>query len=184
MNVVRKQWNEQADEWSNFAKDETSYWTRRLRAIAGLSMEHVPGGRSLDVGCGPGLLVRLLTEAGFEAHGADISENMIQKAASLLEGLVPDPVARVHHCPDGSVPFASGQEQFDLITAIGILEYITERRAYVHGLARMLKPGGCLVLANTNGIRSLFVTMALCSRVFRFWLKDNAATMQNLAATG
>jgi trans-aconitate methyltransferase len=106
MNVVRKQWNEKAEEWGKFAQDDTSYWTRRLQAIVGLSVKHVPPGRSLDVGCGPGLLVRLLTEAGFEAHGADISENMVQKAASLLEGLVPDPAARVHHCPDGGVPDA------------------------------------------------------------------------------
>jgi len=132
VNVVRQQWNEKAEEWGNFAQDDASYWTRRLQMIADLSMKHVPRGRSLDVGCGPGLLVRLLTKAGFEAHGADIAENMVQKAAALLEGLVPDPGARVHHCPDGGVPFDAGREQFDLITAIGILEYITDRQAYVH----------------------------------------------------
>jgi len=184
MNVVREQWNEKAEEWDNFARDSASYWTRRLRAIVDLSVKHVPRGRSLDVGCGPGLLVRLLTEAGFEAHGADIAEKMVQKSAALLEGLVPDPGARLHHCPDGGVPFEAGKEQFDLITAIGILEYIPDRQAYVQKLASILKPGGCLVLANTNGIRSLFVKMAVCSRVLRFWLKDNAATMRNLAATG
>lgn len=184
MNVVREQWNEKADEWGNLAQDSASHWSRRQRASAALSMRYVPRGRSLDVGCGPGLLVRLFTEAGFEAHGADIAENMVQKAAALLEGLVPDPGARLHHCPDGSVPFEPGSEQFDLITAIGILEYITDRHAYVRKLTSILKPGGCLVLANTNGIRSLFVIMALCSHVLRPWLKDNAAIMRNLAATG
>ena len=184
MNVVREQWNEKAEEWGNFAQDDTSYWTRRLQTIVDLAVKHVPRGRSLDVGCGPGLLVRLLTQAGFEAHGADIAENMVHKAAALLEDLVPDPGARVHHCPDGGVPFDAARDQFDLITAIGILEYITDRHAYVHKLTSILKPGGCLVLANTNGIRSLFVAMALCSRVLRFWLPDNAATMRNLATTG
>lgn len=184
MNVVREQWNEKADEWLHFAQDDSSYWARRLRAIANLCIKHVPGGRSLDVGCGPGLLVRLLTEAGFEAYGADISENMVQKAQGLLQDLVPDSAARVRHCPDGGVPFDARREQFDLVTAIGILEYITDREAYVATLASLVRPGGCLVLANTNGIRSLFVTLALGSRVLRFWLKDNAATMRNLAATG
>ena len=66
----------------------------------------------------------------------------------------------------------------------GFSQYITDRHAYVNKLTSILKPGGCLVLANTNGIRSLFVTMALCSRVLRFWLKDNASIMRNLAATG
>jgi 2-polyprenyl-3-methyl-5-hydroxy-6-metoxy-1,4-benzoquinol methylase len=184
MSVVRKQWNEKADEWAAFVEDDTSYWTRRLHVIADLSMKHVPRGRSLDVGCGPGLLVRLLTEAGFEAHGADLSENMVQKATALLAGLVPDPGARLHHCPDGGVPDDPAKDQFDLITAIGILEYIPDRHGYVRKLTSILRPGGYLILANTNGIRSLFITMALCSRVLRFWLKDNAATMRNLALTG
>ena len=56
MNVIRKEWNDKADEWANSAQDNTSYWTRRLQAIVDLSVKHVPRGRSLDVGCGPGLL--------------------------------------------------------------------------------------------------------------------------------
>jgi 2-polyprenyl-3-methyl-5-hydroxy-6-metoxy-1,4-benzoquinol methylase len=184
MNVVRKQWNEKADEWAAFVEDDSSYWTRRLRMVARLGMDHVPRGRSLDVGCGPGLLVRLLTEAGFEAHGADISENMVQKAQALLAGLVPNPAARIHHCPEGFAPVDPAGDRFHLITAIGILEYIPDRLAYVRKLTSMLKPGGCLVMANTNGIRSLWVTLSLGSRVLRFWLKDNAATMRNLALTG
>jgi 2-polyprenyl-3-methyl-5-hydroxy-6-metoxy-1,4-benzoquinol methylase len=184
MNVVREQWNEKAEEWDGLAHDDASYWSRRLRIVFDLSLGHVRPGRSLDVGCGPGLLVRLLTEAGFEAHGADIAENMVRKAAASLEGLVPDPAARLHHCPDGAVPFDAGSEQFDLITAIGILEYITDRRGYVRKLTSIVKPGGILILSNTNGIRSLFVDMALCSRALRFWRKDYGVTMRNLAATG
>lgn len=184
MNVVREQWNEKAEEWSHLAQDETSFWSRRIRAVVDLSVKHVAPGRSLDMGCGPGLLVRLLTEAGFEAHGADISENMVRRAVAALQGRVADPAAHLHHCPDGGIPLDLRSEQFDLITAIGLVEYITERHAYLQELISVLKPGGYLVISNSNGIRSLFVDLALCSRVLRFWMKGNAATMRNLAITG
>lgn len=183
-NIVREQWNAKADEWATFVGDQGSYWTRRLKVIAALAMKHVPLGRSLDVGCGPGLLVRLFAESDFEAHGADLSENMIQKATALLAERMPDAASRFHHCPDGGVPFDPAKDRFDLITAIGILEYITDRRGYIQKLVDILKPGGCLVLSNTNGIRSLFIILSLCSRILRFWLKDNPATMRNLARTG
>lgn len=183
MNVVREQWNAKADEWAAFVGDQDNYWTRRLKMIVALAMKHVPGGRSLDVGCGPGLLVRLLAEKGFEAHGADISENMIQKATDLLAELLPDAPSRFHYCPDGGVPFDPTKDRFDLITATSLLDYITDRRGYIQKLADILKPGGCLVLSNTN-VRSLFVTLSLGSRILRFWLKDNVATMRNLARTG
>ena len=104
MNVVQKQWNDKADEWMQFARDENSYWSRRLRAIVGLARRHIAAGRSLDVGCGPGLMVRLFTEAGFEAHGADLSENMIDRAAEILAPCVAAPRARLHWCPDGHPP--------------------------------------------------------------------------------
>ncbi len=185
MNVVRDQWNGKADEWIAFARDDRSYWSRRLRCIGELATKHVPSGRALDVGCGPGLLVRLLTEAGLEAHGADLSEKMIEKAAEILAPCVADPQNRLHHCVGGELPFDPDQEQFDLVSAIGILEYITDRRGYVSRLVELTRPGGRLVLANTNNIRSLFITLAVGSRILRFrptrrWYE----TIRNLARTG
>ena len=39
-----------------------------------------PGARVLDVGCGAGQVVARLAEAGFEAHGVDVSEPSIARA--------------------------------------------------------------------------------------------------------
>ncbi len=185
MNVVREQWNGKANEWIAFARDDRSYWSRRLRCIAELATKYVPSGRALDVGCGPGLLVRLLTEAGLEAHGADLSEKMVEKAAEILAPCVEDPRSRLHHCVDGGMPFGPDSEPFDLISAIGILEYITDRRGYISRLVELTRPGGHLVLANTNNIRSLFITLAVGSRILRFWpTRRWYETIRNLARTG
>jgi predicted TPR repeat methyltransferase len=128
MNVVRQTWNEKADEWAEFARNENNYWTQRMSAVAALASKHAPLGRALDVGCGPGLLCRLLAGAGFEVNGVDISENMIRKAKELLRDYVGDGEGRLYHNADGSLPFDPAKHQFRLITAVGVLEYIANRR--------------------------------------------------------
>jgi 2-polyprenyl-3-methyl-5-hydroxy-6-metoxy-1,4-benzoquinol methylase len=184
--AVLQQWDDKADEWSALSLDERSHWRRRLNWAAALATKNVSGGRSLDVGCGPGVLVQLLTEAGFEAHGADLSENMTQKGTQFLSDLVPDAAQRFHHCPDGQPPFDRSQTRFNLITAIGILEYITDRKGYIRKLAELLEPGGCLVLSNTNDIRSLFTFLEVARLLPQFWMKmkDHNSTLENLARTG
>jgi 2-polyprenyl-3-methyl-5-hydroxy-6-metoxy-1,4-benzoquinol methylase len=184
MDIVRQTWNEKADEWAEFARNENNYWTQRMNAVAALASKHAPLGRALDVGCGPGLLCRLLAGAGFEVSGVDISENMIHKAKELLREYLGDAEGRLLHSPDGSLPFDPAKHQFRLITAVGVLEYIPDRRAFVKRLADLLEPGGCLILGNTNNV-SLFITLSVGSRILRFrptrkWYE----TIRNLVRTG
>jgi hypothetical protein len=54
MNVLREQWNEQAEDWGNLVRDNASY-SRHLQATVDLRVKQVPRRRSLDVRCGPGL---------------------------------------------------------------------------------------------------------------------------------
>jgi 2-polyprenyl-3-methyl-5-hydroxy-6-metoxy-1,4-benzoquinol methylase len=184
MNIVRQTWNGKADEWAAFARNKDHYWTRRLNGVAALASKHSSLGRALDVGCGPGLLCRFLSAAGFEVHGADISENMIQKARELLSDHIADVDGRLFHCPDGKLPFDPAVHQFRLITAVGVLEYIADRRSFVKRLTDLVEPGGCLILGNTNNV-SLFITLSVGSRILRFWpTRKWYDTIRNLARTG
>jgi 2-polyprenyl-3-methyl-5-hydroxy-6-metoxy-1,4-benzoquinol methylase len=184
MNIVRQTWNEKADEWAGFARDRNSYWARRLQTVSTVARKHAPPGRALDVGCGPGLLCRLLAAAGFEVHGVDISENMIREARELLRECIEDVGGHLHHCPDGILPFDPAVDRFNLITAIGVLEYIADRKTYVKRLTDLLESGGCLILGNTNNI-SLYITLSVGSRILRFWpTRKWYDTIRNLARTG
>lgn len=61
-------------------------WKGRLgREMPGLTSRLESAGvkRILDVGCGTGRHVAALNEAGFEAYGADVSEEMLQQAREL-----------------------------------------------------------------------------------------------------
>src|SRR3954447_6471707 len=49
---------------------------------ARMFVDHVPGKRLIDVGCGPGHHARLFAEWGYEVVGVDASAMMIQQATS------------------------------------------------------------------------------------------------------
>lgn len=184
MSDVHTTWNANADLWAAQARDSRDYWTRRLGFAADVIRRHVAPGRSVDIGCGPGVLVRLLLQAGFDAHGADIAEDMLDRAVAFVSDTAPDAARRFHLCPGGAMPFDPAKDRFDLITALSVLDYIPARRAYVAGLAALLPPGGHLMLSNTNR-RSLFVALSIASRIPRirgsrpWW-----PTIRNLARTG
>jgi 2-polyprenyl-3-methyl-5-hydroxy-6-metoxy-1,4-benzoquinol methylase len=53
---------------------------REFALALDLFLQHVPAGRILDVGCGPGWTSLLLAKAGYDVTGVDISERMIEIA--------------------------------------------------------------------------------------------------------
>ncbi len=71
------------------------------------------GGRVLDVGAGMGRLVRALLRLGVDAHGVDISEVAVERAA-------PSAARRFHRGCALALPFEDGS--FDTVVATNLLE--------------------------------------------------------------
>ena len=70
-----------------------------------------PGARVLDVGCGVGQVVARLTEAGYEAHGVDVSEPNIGRARKFSD--------RCQLYNGKRLPFPDNH--FDVAVSIGLL---------------------------------------------------------------
>src|SRR5205085_6557808 len=102
-----------------------------------------PGARALDVGCGVGQVVARLNEAGFEAHGVDVSQPNIERAQKVC------PRCQLY---DGrKLPFADGH--FLSAGALNVLEHVDEPEAFIRELVRVVAPGGKVVLSSPNFFR-------------------------------
>lgn len=112
--------------------------TRKLLSLA-------PGFRTcLDVGCGFGRALPVLRQAAEQVTGVDVAPAMVERARAL-------DYTHVVLGDGHDLPFAA--ESFDLVVCLGVLEHIpTERLPLVVAeLARVLRPGGVLVLETNNG---------------------------------
>lgn len=98
----------------------------------------VEGQSVLDIGTGTGVLPRNMLKYGARWTGADISENQIEQAKRLSEGMDIDYYAM----PAEAIDFPDGS--FDVITACQCFWYFDHERVCGE-LARILKPGGRLV---------------------------------------
>jgi arsenite methyltransferase len=106
------------------------------------------GEKVLDIGCGPGYLLReLALAAGGEgrALGIDISEPMLAMAQRRCAGIAHVAVEKTEA---GKLPAADGT--FDLACALQIYAYVKELDEALAELCRALRPGGRVVILDTD----------------------------------
>src|SRR5882672_11635591 len=104
---------------------------------------HKPGSRVLDVGCGVGQVVARLTEAGFEAHGVDVSGPNIERARKFSD--------RCQLYDGKKLPFPD--QHFASAGALNVLEHVDEPEAFIRELVRVVQIGGRIVISSPNFFR-------------------------------
>lgn len=141
----------------------------RSRMLALLRLE--PDARVLDVGCGAGsdviLLAELVGPSGF-AVGIDKSAAMIEEARR-----------RAANSTLGNIDFMQGDAAslefedgtFDATRSDRVLQYVLEGQAAVDELVRVTRPGGRVVVADTDWETSVFDSTdeELTSRINAAW---------------
>lgn len=101
-----------------------------------------PGGRILEVGCGRGAFVaRLLHEHGCQTSGLELNPRAV--AAAGAAGL---PVVAA----DVRAYAAEHADEFDAVCSFQVLEHVADVRGFLSALARLVRPGGRLILAVPN----------------------------------
>lgn len=114
------------------------------------------GKSALDVGCGAGLLAEPLARMGATVTALDAAPELIAaaKAHAEAQGLAIDYRAM-------GVEDLTGQ--YDLVTAMEVVEHVADPRAFLASLAARLAPGGLLILSTPNRTawsRLLTITLA------------------------
>ncbi len=111
-----------------------------------------PGATILDAGCGPCAHSVRLARRGFHVRAVDFSESALAMAAERVreQGLGGQIELRRESLLGLSFP----DESFDYVLCWGVLMHIPEVGRAVAELARVLRPGGRLVVSEAN-MRSL-----------------------------
>ena len=105
------------------------------------------GLRLLDIGCGGGLLCEPMTRLGFQVTGVDASERNIGTASAHAaeQGLSID-----YRATTAEDLLAAGERPFDVILNMEVIEHVADPGAYLRDCARLLAPGGLMIVATLN----------------------------------
>jgi SAM-dependent methyltransferase len=109
------------------------------RTLAPPAVGAVRPGRALDAGCGTGLQAGLLERLGWQVHGIDLAAALLARARSRLAA------PRLARGDLQALPYADGV--FDVAVCCGsTLSFVPDPAAALRELARVLRPGGRLLL--------------------------------------
>jgi ubiquinone/menaquinone biosynthesis C-methylase UbiE len=139
-------------------QDEEEFFSTAHEVVYGLEFElkRFPRStsrrdwRALEIGCGPGRLLRPMSAHFGEIHGVDVSDEMIRKARENLRAI---PHAYAHH-NSGSDLALFEDESFDFVYSYAVFQHIPSRDvvfSYLREARRVLKTGG-LFWFQVNGL--------------------------------
>ncbi|MFN2644329.1 MAG: class I SAM-dependent methyltransferase [Burkholderiales bacterium] len=132
-------------EYVRSRERQFSFITQKRIVIELLGGAH---GRLLEVGCGPGIMLPDLLGMGFEVHGLDVSAEMIRRAEQRVSSHA---LAQRCNLGVGDVEKLDYPDAtFDAVLGMGVLEYLPSYDAALREIARVLKPGGHVVLTIPN----------------------------------
>lgn len=120
----------------------------------------------LDVGCGGGLLAEPLARLGAEVTGIDLATRNLEVARRHAEaaGL------RIAYRETAAEHLVENGERFDLVCALEVVEHVADQPAFLETCARLVGPGGGLVLATLNRTMKSFALGIVGAEYVLRWL--------------
>jgi len=127
--------------------DYSRMYCSRLHTVLRKVGETLSSGRVLDLGCAQGNFALLLAEAGYEVVAVDLRPAFLQYAGLKHERGAFRAVA----ASGERLPFPPAS--FDLVIWGEMIEHVAFPEHFLREIARVLRPGGHLLLTTPNGGR-------------------------------
>jgi 2-polyprenyl-6-hydroxyphenyl methylase/3-demethylubiquinone-9 3-methyltransferase len=110
------------------------------------------GKRILDIGCGGGIFSEALARSGAQVVAFDASQRSLQAAKDHAR----EAGLQIDYRLSTAEEFDSGEEPFDVVMAVDVLEHVEDVDATVRMAARALKPGGVFGFLTHNQTLAAF----------------------------
>ncbi len=131
---------------------------KRIRARRSLPV------RLLDIGCGAGLAAEALARLGYDVLGLDAAADAVAAAQAHAAGQDLSLTYRTGAAED----LVAEGARFSVVTALEVIEHVTDPAAFLRLLAQLLEPGGLLFVSTLNRtLRSLAVAKLGAEYVLR-----------------
>lgn len=155
-------------EIEKFAKLSDNWWDKdgalktlhdinpaRLLFIA--KSVDLSGKRVLDVGCGGGILSESMAEKGAMVTGIDAECEAINTATAHAK----ESKLSINYICSPIEDF--DEPQFDVVTCMELLEHVTAPQVVISHCARLLKPGGYLLVSTINRTLKAYATAIIAA---------------------
>ena len=164
LRAMREDWNARAREDAGYyvacghrEQSDADFYATATAVVNNLETEllRVPAvqrnsWKALEIGCGPGRLMRPMSRHFAEIHGVDVSDEMIARARERLGDM---PNAHLH-VSDGASLAEFPEGSFDFAYSYAVFQHVPGRdiiAAYMREIHRVLKIGG-LARLQFNGM--------------------------------
>lgn len=134
------------------------------------------GLRILDVGCGAGILAEPLARMGAEVVGIDPSPEIVA-AAKLHAG---EMNLAIDYRTASAEELEAAGERFDVVTALEVVEHVTDVDRFVAVCASMVKPGGMMIVSTINRTMKAFLLAIVGAEYVLRWLPRGTHTYDKL----
>ena len=125
------------------------------------------GLRLHDIGCGGGLLSEPMSRLGFAVTGVDASARNIATAAAHAEQ---GALSIDYRAATAEALLAAGEGPFDVILNMEVIEHVADPAAFLKTCARLLAPGGLMIVATLNRTLKAFALAKVGAEYVLRWL--------------
>jgi 2-polyprenyl-3-methyl-5-hydroxy-6-metoxy-1,4-benzoquinol methylase len=157
-------WENSASAWIALMEKGDANRTELLDPVMLRLAGDVAGLTACDIGCGEGRFCRMLAGRGAVTTGIEPTVSLIEEARRK------HPDGRYIEAGAEALPIAD--DSFDLVISYLVLIDVPAYRAAIGEMARIAKPGGCILVANLN---------SFCTTRERAWVRDDEGNPLHVA---
>lgn len=123
---------------------EENYWFRRHEVVYRRLVDRCAGRDVLEAGCGEGYGAALIAEVARSVIGLDYDESAVAHVRARY------PRVDMRHGNLASLPLSDGA--VDVVVNFQVIEHLWDQSQFVAECARVLRPGGMLLMSTPNRI--------------------------------